>query len=52
MLSYDYFETRSFHVALAGTYYADQAGLVLPQLNVWLGLQACTTTFPPKPYFY
>lgn len=52
VLPYDYVETRSFYVAMAGTYYTDQVGLVLPQPNVWLGLQACTTTFPPKPYFY
>lgn len=36
---------------MAGTYYADQAGLVLPQPNVWLGLQACTTTFPQSLIF-
>lgn len=38
MFSYDYSETRSFYVAMAGTYHADHVGLLPPQrLECWLG---------------
>lgn len=52
VFSYDYSETRSFYVAMAGTYHAHHVGLLPPQhLECWLGLQAWNTTSPQNPYF-
>lgn len=51
MSSYDYSETRSFYVAMVGTYHVDHVGLFLPQLHeCWLGL-VMDHHVSPKPLF-